>query len=425
MKKILLFTLISVLISCSSLFAQTIILNEEFSDNSNSWDIGKDRDENSEIRLGKYLMDNYSKTNWHWFAIETDLDSKNDFLIESSINKLNSYSKDDIYGLMWGTEDPNNCFAFVVNSIDKTYTAFSIYGGTWFNLINWQKSDYINYGNTANKLGIAKIGKDLVFIINDEPVNKTPFQEFYGKNVGFFVGPKIKMAADNLLVKQVAFNEVSSNNSETWKGNGTGFFISKDGYLATNYHVVAEASEIEIEFIRNGQKQNYKAKVIQSDKQNDLAILKIDDNLFSPFSSIPYYFQTSLTDVGSNVFALGYPMALSVMGTEIKFTDGKISSKTGFQGDISTYQMTTPIQPGNSGGPLFDFDGNLIGINSAKIRADVADNVSYAIKSSYLKNLIDVLPTTLILPNDKSIMNKTLTEKIKIISDYVVLIRVK
>lgn len=425
MKKITIFLLYGIFLSVSGFGQQFTVLNEEFSDNSNNWDVGKDKDENSEIRLGKYLMDNYSKTNWHWFAIETDLDSKKEFLIESSINKLNSYSNEDIYGLMWGTEDPQNCFVFVVNSINQTYTAFSIYGGTWFNLINWQKSSHINYGNTANKLGIAKIGKDLVFIINDEPVNKTPFQEFYGKHIGFFVGPKIKVAADNLLVKQVSFDEVTSNNNGLWKGNGTGFFISNEGYLATNYHVVAEASEIEIEFIRNGQKQNYKAKVIQSDKQNDLAVLKIDDNSFVPFSSIPYNFQTSLTDVGSNVFALGYPMALSVMGTEIKFTDGKISSKTGFQGDISTYQMTTPIQPGSSGGPLFDFDGNLIGINSAKIRADVADNVSYAIKSSYLKNLIDVLPSTLSLPNDKTIMNKTLTEKIKIISDYVVLIRLK
>lgn len=216
--------------------------------------------------------------------------------------------------------------------------------------------------------------------------------------------------------------DISSNE---WKGNGTGFFIGKDGYLATNYHVIAEASSLEIEFIRNGQKQNFKVKIIQSDKQNDLAILKIDDNSFIPFESIPYNFITSIADVGSSVFALGYPMALSVLGTEIKFTDGKISSKTGFQGEVSTYQMTTPIQPGNSGGPLFDFDGNLIGINSAKIRADISDNVSYAIKSSYLKNLIDVLPASIVLPNDKIISSNTLTEKIKIISDYVVLIRVK
>lgn len=425
MKQKIIVLLYGIFLSISVLGQQNIILNEEFEDNSRNWDVGRDSDENSEIKLGKYLMDNFSKTNWHWFAIDVAINTENDFLIESNLNKLKPYSENDAYGIMWGTEDPENCFAFVINTQNQVYSVFSIYSGNWFKLINWKKSYKINYGNAANKLGVAKIGKELIFIINDEPIDKTSFQKFYGNKVGFYVGPKLTIAVDNLLAKEIASNSTISNSSGDWKGNGTGFFISKDGYLATNYHVIEEASEIEIEYIRNGQKQNYKAKVIQSDKQNDLAVLKIDDSSFVPFSSIPYNFQTSLTDVGSNVFALGYPMALSVMGTEIKFTDGKISSKTGFQGDIATYQMTTPIQPGNSGGPLFDFDGNLIGINSAKIRADVADNVSYAIKSSYLKNLIDVLPTTLSLPNDKAIMNKKLTEKIKIISDYVVLIRIK
>ena len=120
-------------------------------------------------------------------------------------------------------------------------------------------------------------------------------------------------------------------------------------------------------------------------------------------------------------------MALSLMGTEIKFTDGKISSKTGIQGDITTYQISVPIQPGNSGGPLFDYDGNLIGITSSGVNRelDITENVNYAIKSSYLKNLVDVLDYKLSLPNDKLIANKTLTEKIKILSDYVVLIKIK
>src|SRR5690606_17381965 len=131
-------------------------------------------------------------------------------------------------------------------------------------------------------------------------------------------------------------------------------------------------------------KQNFRAKVIQSDKVHDLAILKIDDIYFSPFSSLPFNLQTSLTTVGSNVFTLGYPMASTGMGTEIKFTEGKISSKMGYQDDISTYKMTTPVQTDNSGWPLFDFDGNLIGISSAKIRVDMADDVSYPIKSTYL-----------------------------------------
>ena len=120
-------------------------------------------------------------------------------------------------------------------------------------------------------------------------------------------------------------------------------------------------------------------------------------------------------------------MALSLMGTEIKFTDGKISSKTGFQGDVTTYQISVPIQPRNSGGPLFDFDGNLIGITSSTVnrKFNVTENVNYAIKSSYLKNLIEVLDFKLNLPNDSSIITKPLTEKIKILSAYVVLIKIK
>jgi len=219
-------------------------------------------------------------------------------------------------------------------------------------------------------------------------------------------------------------NDIKTNEKE-WSGNGTGFFIDKTGYLATNYHVIEDANNIEVEFVKKGVKKNFSAKVIQSDKQNDLAIIKITDESFVSFTTLPYNFKTDISDVGTNVFALGYPMALTVMGTEIKFTDGKISSKTGYQGDITTYQTTTPIQPGNSGGPLFDYDGNLIAINSAILRPDVVDNVSYSIKSNYLKNLIDVLDYKISLPNDKTIATKTLTEKIKILSDYVVLIKVK
>lgn len=233
---------------------------------------------------------------------------------------------------------------------------------------------------------------------------------------------KIRINNNSVISK----NQNISINSD-WKGNGTGFFIDKNGYIATNYHVVQDANDIEVEFIRNGIKQIYSAKVIQSDKQNDLSIIKINSSGFKPFLNLPFNFKANISDVGSNIFALGYPMALSLMGTEIKFTDGKISSKTGMQGDITSYQISVPIQPGNSGGPLFDYDGNLIGITTSTInrKYDITENVNYAIKSSYLKNLVDVLDYKLTLPSDKLIANKTLTEKIKILSDYVVLIKIK
>ena len=125
------------------------------------------------------------------------------------------------------------------------------------------------------------------------------------------------------------------------------------------------------------------------------------------------------------MFALGYPMA-DIMGQEVKFTDGKISARTGIQGDATVYQISVPIQPGNSGGPLFDYDGNLVGITSSGLNRDLqTENVNYAIKSSYLNALIDVLPIRLNIPNDITIRNKSLTEKIKILDDYVALILIK
>ncbi len=86
-----------------------------------------------------------------------------------------------------------------------------------------------------------------------------------------------------------------------------------------------------------------------------------------------------------------------------------------------------PLQPGNSGGPLFDSKGNLIGITSAALNKDYfnSENVNYAIKSTYLKNLIDVMPETITLPNHSDIYNKKLTEKIKLLQDFIPIIRVK
>ncbi|MDV7187962.1 serine protease [Lutibacter sp. TH_r2] len=210
-----------------------------------------------------------------------------------------------------------------------------------------------------------------------------------------------------------------------WAGNGSGVIISKLGHIITNHHVIKDADDIEVEFILNNEVKKFNAEIVQVDKINDLAILKIIDINFDGVDELPYNFKTRSSDVGTKVYAFGYPMALSIMGKEIKVTDGMISSKTGFDGDITTYQITAPIQAGNSGGPLFDEKGNLIGINSSGIRKDIADNVAYSIKTSYLLNLIDILPKSLELPSNKKLESLELTEQIKEISKYVVLIKVK
>ena len=210
-----------------------------------------------------------------------------------------------------------------------------------------------------------------------------------------------------------------------WAGNGSGIIISKSGYIVTNHHVIEDADDIEVEFILNDQVQKFNAEIVQVDKVNDLAIIKIFDMNFDGLDDLPYAFKSRSSDVGTKVYAYGYPMALSLMGKEIKITDGIISSKTGFDGNVTTYQITAPIQGGNSGGPLFDDKGNFLGINSSGLRKDVADNVGYTIKSSYVMNLLDVLPKTIDLPSDTKLQSISLTEQIKEISKFVVLVKVK
>ena len=123
-----------------------------------------------------------------------------------------------------------------------------------------------------------------------------------------------------------------------------------------------------------------------------------------------------MEEVGENIFVLGYPLA-KLMGNEIKLTNGIISSRSGYQGDISTYQMSAPVQPGNSGGPMFDDKGNVIGIVNAGIPG--AENVGYAIKTSYLKNLVENVTSNNILPNNNQIESMSLPQKVAKVRDFV------
>jgi len=207
-------------------------------------------------------------------------------------------------------------------------------------------------------------------------------------------------------------NQEKSNSS-----SGTGFAISSNGMIATNYHVIDGAKKIEVRCANF----SYSAEVIISDPKNDLAIIKINDLRFKSLGILPFGLKNNLADVGESIFVLGYPLTAS-MGTEVKLTNGIISSKTGFQGDVSSYQISAPVQPGNSGGPLFDNSGNIIGIVNAKYIN--AENVSYAIKINYLQNLIELLNNHPNLLITNLLAYKTLPEKIKTLRNFVYIITV-
>lgn len=209
-----------------------------------------------------------------------------------------------------------------------------------------------------------------------------------------------------------------SHASQAPAWTGTCFAIAKD-LVVTNYHVVEDAASLALCGAETFSKEEYSAEVILTDKYNDLAVLRITDYRFKGFN-IKYGFNYNVADIGTDVFVLGYPL-ISTMGTDIKLTTGVVSSKTGFTGDVSLYQISAPVQPGSSGGPLFNSAGNIIGIVNAKHNG--AENVGYAIKASYLKNLLDSSLEPITISNSNVIAPLSLSEKVKAITPCVLMVK--
>ena len=212
----------------------------------------------------------------------------------------------------------------------------------------------------------------------------------------------------------------TGNVSSNCKTTGSGILISGK-VIVTNNHVIEDAERIEVSLNNNSAAESYNARVLTVDKANDLAILVIKDEKFKELPDAPFNILNSTIDVGSSIFAMGYPLS-NIMGDEVKVTDGIISAKSGFEGDVSTYQISAPIQPGNSGGALFDKKGNLVGITNAAIPS--AENVGYAIKSSYLYNLVDSAPIDIKMPKGNDNSSEDLSSLIKKFKPYVAIIKV-
>lgn len=204
---------------------------------------------------------------------------------------------------------------------------------------------------------------------------------------------------------------------------GTGFYITKEGHIATNYHVVEKSKTITIKDYHNN---IYPAVIVATDVANDLAIIKIDGK-----ENNNTYVRINRSDnvaKGQKVFTLGFPN-ISLQGTEVKYTDGVISSIAGILDQPNSFQISVPVQPGNSGGPLIDEYGNAIGVIVAKLSAKAAiitsgslpENINYAVKSNYLIELARSKRITLDSESKKEKQNTT--ELISQIERSVVLIK--
>jgi S1-C subfamily serine protease len=205
-----------------------------------------------------------------------------------------------------------------------------------------------------------------------------------------------QMTPDQIAEAQQLANEFtprkegSNISSENPTASGSGFFITDDGYLISNYHVVKEATKVRL--VTSG--GTIDAKVVQVDAANDLALLKADGK----FSPLPIAASRS-AHLGGTVATIGFPDP-TLQGFSPKLAKGEIASLSGAGDDPRYFQISVPVQPGNSGGALVDDRGNVIGIVSAKLDASVAlaasgalpENVNYAVKSSLLLSFLESVP---------------------------------
>jgi S1-C subfamily serine protease len=203
----------------------------------------------------------------------------------------------------------------------------------------------------------------------------------------------------------------------TVRFNGTGFLIDGKGYLATNAHVVKNSKNI---YVQNNKGEQFRVKVVQLDATKDIAILKIDDEDFTPIASLPYGIRRSNSDIAEPIYTLGFPR------NEIVYGEGYLSAKTGLNGDTLSCQITIAANPGNSGGPVFNHNGEIIGILSTK--EIQTEGAVFAIQSKYIYQALEQLKKDTAYQNVKMSANSSIrgmdkVQQVKKIQDYVFMVK--
>ncbi len=196
----------------------------------------------------------------------------------------------------------------------------------------------------------------------------------------------------------------------------TGFLIDGKGYIVTNAHVVKRMKTI---YVENNKGVYFTAVTIHTDPLTDLAILKINDTAFKTVTNLPYSINKINSDLGEQIFTLGYPR------NEIVYGEGYVSAKSGNEGDSTAYQVSVSVNPGNSGGPVLNKNGEIIAIITSK--NSTADGVVFAAKSKNIFKLIDAAKKdtdslNIKLPNNTGLKGLDRVQQVKKMEEYVFMV---
>lgn len=196
----------------------------------------------------------------------------------------------------------------------------------------------------------------------------------------------------------------------------TGFLIDSKGYIATNAHVVAKLKTI---YVENKKGEYFTAITVFTDPVSDLAILKISDTSYKAVGNLPYSIHKGSSDLGEQIFTMGFPR------NEIVYGEGYLSAKSGNEGDSTAYQVSVSVNPGNSGGPVLNKNGEVIGIITSK--NSKADGVVYAAKSKNIYALLEALKKSgdtvnIKLPTNTALKGLDRVQQVKKMEEFVFMV---
>ena len=266
----------------------------------------------------------------------------------------------------------------------------------------------------ASIAGITAVFITMLAMYFSPAVNKTQLEKL-SRDIAQI--KQSQQLTNNTLIKQVAEPKLKIPKGATLTSGGTAFLIDGNGFLITNAHVLTGSGAI----VSDNNGNEYNSHILSVDRVRDLAILKIDDKDFKPVGLLPYSIKKTQPDLGEELFTLGYPR------DEIVYNMGYLSAKTGYNGDTTSCQLSLTANPGNSGAPVFNTNGEIIGIISTKQMQ--TEGVVFALKANNIFRMIDSLKTIdttfkrIKLPSNTSLKKLDRVSQVKKAENYVFLVK--
>jgi serine protease Do len=220
-------------------------------------------------------------------------------------------------------------------------------------------------------------------------------------------------------VNKIVVTAVPAATPIVYTSGGTGFLVDIKGLVVTSAHVVKGAKNIAVQDAKGAE---FTAHVVFSDVARDLAILKIDDQSFKAPGSLPYSLKKGSADIAEPVFTLGYPR------NDIVYGEGYLAASTGYDGDTLSCQIAIAANPGNSGGPILNHNGEVIGV--LRQRQTSAQEVVFATQSKYINQALSQLKKSdtsfqrIHTPTSSALRGLDRRQQVKKIQDFVYMVKV-